>query len=143
MALNFPGNQKITSSIYHKVNIAYTYGKNIDFNQPLPEVPPLDIRYALGASFFRNKFHPEIMIRHALKQNRISNNYGESKTPAFTIADIKASYDFSDKIRLIGGVRNLFDEAYYEHLNRSVKGSNKAIYAPGRSFYLTLAISLM
>ena len=83
------------------------------------------------------------MIRHALKQNRISNNYGESKTPAFTIADIKASYDFSDKIRLIGGVRNLFDEAYYEHLNRSVKGSNKAIYAPGRSFYLNLAISLM
>ncbi|WP_461632567.1 TonB-dependent receptor domain-containing protein [Labilibaculum euxinus] len=135
--------QKITSSIYHKVNVAYTYGKNMDFNQPLPEIPPLDIRYALGASFCRNKFHPEIMIRHALKQNRISNNYGESKTPAFTIADIKASYDFSDKIKLIGGVRNLFDEAYYEHLNRSVKGSNKAIYAPGRSFYLTLAISLM
>jgi iron complex outermembrane receptor protein len=135
--------QKTATSIYHKINIAFTYGKNQDFNQPLPEIPPLDIRYALGASFCRNKFHPEIMIRHVLEQNRISSSYGESKTPVFTIADIKASYDFSDKISLIGGVRNLFDEAYYEHLNRSVKGTNKAIYAPGRSFYLTLSINLM
>ncbi|MFA9371575.1 MAG: TonB-dependent receptor domain-containing protein [Labilibaculum antarcticum] len=134
--------QKITSSIYHKANIAYTYAKNIDFNQPLPEIPPLDIRYALGASFCKNKFHPEIMIRHAIEQNRISSNYGESKTPAFTLADIKASYDFSDKISLVGGVRNLFDEAYYEHLNRSIKGSDQAIYAPGRSFYLTFSLNL-
>ena len=135
--------QKISSSIYHKLNIAYTYGKNKDVDTALPEIPPLDFRYALGGSFFKDKFHPEIMMRHALKQNRIASNYGESKTPSFTIATIKASYNFSETINLIGGVRNLFDEAYYEHLNRSVKGSNQAIYAPGRSFYLTLAINLM
>jgi len=135
--------QKISSSFYHKLNIAYTYGKNKDVNTALPEIPPLDFQYVLGGSFCKNKFHPEIVMRHALKQNRIASNFGESETPSFTIVAVKISYDFSDKISLIGGVRNLFDEAYYEHLNRSVKGSNQAIYAPGQNFHLTLAINLI
>jgi len=135
--------QKLSSSVYHKANIAYTYGKNKEVNQPLPEIPPLDFRYALGGLFCKRKFHPEIMIRHALKQNRTASSFGESKTPSFTVADLKASCFVSKQFRITGGVRNIFDEAFYEHLNRSVKGSNEAIYAPGRSFYLSLAINLM
>lgn len=135
-------NQSITNHLYHRLNLAYTYGKNKMINQPLPEIPPLDIRYSLGAHFCKQKFTPELMVRYAAKQDRISENYGETKTPDFTVLDFKASYLFSDNIQIIGGIRNLFDEAYYEHLNRSVKGSNQAIYAPGRSFYLTLSLNL-
>ncbi|WP_180335775.1 TonB-dependent receptor domain-containing protein [Labilibaculum filiforme] len=135
--------QKVSASIYHQLNIAYTYGKNKDANTALPEIPPMDLRYALGGTFCNGKFHPEITVRHALQQNRIASNFGESETPSFTIASIKASYNFSEKLSLMGGVRNVFDEAYYEHLNRSVVSSNQAIYAPGRSYYLTLTINLM
>jgi iron complex outermembrane receptor protein len=135
--------QKLNTSIYHKANIAYTYGKNKEENTALPEIPPLDFRYALGGTFFQKKFHPELILRHAFKQNRVASNFGESKTPSFTLVEAKASYDFSEKISLIGGVRNIFDEAYYEHLNRSVASSDLRIYAPGRSFYFTLAFQLM
>ncbi|MPQ48778.1 TonB-dependent receptor [Marinifilum sp. N1E240] len=135
-------NQTINSQFYHRINLAYTYGKNKDENQALPEIPPLDIRYAFGAHFCKNKFHPEINFRHALKQSRIAKSYGETETPDFSIVDLNASYFISDSFHLTGGVRNIFDEAYYEHLSRSVKGSDEAIYAPGRSLYITLGLNL-
>lgn len=135
-------NQSITNHLYHRLNLAYTYGKNKEINQPLPEIPPLDIRYSLGAHLCKQKFTPELMLRYAAKQGRIAENYGETETPDFTVLDFKASYLFSDHFQIIGGIRNLFDEAYYEHLSRSVKGSNQAIFAPGRSFYLTLSLNL-
>lgn len=135
-------NQSITKHLYHRLNLAYTYGKNKEINQPLPEIPPLDIRYSLGAHLCKQKFTPEFMLRYVAKQERIAENYGETETPDFTVLDLKASYLFSDHFQIIGGIRNLFDEAYYEHLSRSVKGSNQAIYAPGRSFYLTLSLNL-
>ncbi|PXX96061.1 TonB-dependent receptor [Marinifilum breve] len=135
-------NQSITNNLYHRLNLAYTYGKNKEINQPLPEIPPLDIRYSLGAHLCKQKFTPELMLRYAAKQGRIAENYGETETPDFTVLDFKASYLFSDHFQIIGGIRNLFDEAYYEHLSRSVKGSNQAIYAPGRSFHLTLSLNL-
>ncbi len=135
-------NQSITSYLYHKLNLAYTYGKNKEINQPLPEIPPLDIRYSLGAHLCKQKFTPELMLRYAAQQNRVAENYGETETPDFTVVDFKAKYQITDHFQIIGGIRNLFDEAYYEHLSRSVKGSNQAIYAPGRSFYLTLGLNL-
>jgi len=134
--------QKLCPVVYHKANVAYTYGKNKDRNQPLAEIPPLDLRYALGGHFFKEKFHTEFMLRHVIKQNRISSDFGETPSPAFSLLDFKASYSISDKMQVIAGVRNMFDEAYYEHLNRSVKGSQQSINAPGRSFYLTLSVGL-
>lgn len=139
--INF--NQSITNHLYHKINLAYTYGKNKEQNHALPEIPPMDIRYAFGGHFFKNKFQPEFTFRYALKQSRIARTYGETETPDFFIANFRASYFVSNHINLSGGLRNIFDKAYYEHLSRSVKGSNnQSIYAPGRSFYITLALSL-
>lgn len=139
--LNF--NQKLSTQFYHHAMLAYTYGKNKDVNQALPEIPPLDFRYHFGAYFCKNRFQPEIGFRHVLKQNRIAGDFGETKTPSFSVVEIKMSYSFSDQFHLKGGVRNLFDESYYEHLNRSVKGTNmERIFAPGRSFYITLSYQL-
>jgi len=135
--------QKISNQVYHKANIAYTYGKNKDRNQALPEIPPLDFRYALGGNFSKDKFHVELMFRHVIKQARVSYDYGETETPSFNLLGLKGSYSISKRTQFIAGIRNIFDEAYYEHLNRSVKGSQNAIYAPGRSFYLSLSISFL
>jgi len=136
-------NQNINSYVYHQVNVAYTYGKNKDRNQALPEIPPLDLSYRLGGNFLKDKFNAEFLMRHVIKQNRVASDYGETETPAFSLLDFKSSYQFNDHIQLRAGVRNIFDEAYYEHLNRSVKGSQEPIYTPGRSLYLTFSIDLL
>ncbi len=56
-------------------------------------------------------------------QNCISSDYGETKTLGFSQLDFKSTYSFNDRIQMIVGVRNITDQAYYEYLNRSAKGS--------------------
>jgi iron complex outermembrane receptor protein len=93
-------------------------------------------------TFFKNRLKPEFRLRHVLEQKRIAKSYGETQTPAFTLVDLSVNYQISKHIEFNASIHNLFDETYYEHLNRSVKGSLKPIYAPGRSTVLTLVAKL-
>jgi iron complex outermembrane recepter protein len=137
-------NQKIIGNVMHRLNLAYTYGKDLSENSPLPEIPPLDARYSVSAAFLSNSFQPEIAMRHVLKQNRVSNEYGESESGAFTLLDLIFMYKASSIINVIAGIQNLFDEAYYEHLNRSVKDATaKPIYAPGRNIFASINLNFM
>ena len=76
-----------------------------------------------------------------LAQNRVSEEFGETVTPAFSLVDLKLAYQFSEGFRLSAGVNNLLDEAYYEHLNRSVRGTNAPIPARGRNGYVSLNVT--
>lgn len=136
-------NQQLFYSLTHQLSVAYTYGKDNVRDEPLPEIAPLDLRYKLQGSYFENKIRPEITFRHVLKQNRISQVYGETKTPQFSIIDFTLRYKYSSIISLTFGIQNLLDEAYYEHLSRKLRGMERSIYAPGRNLYLSLSLDLM
>ena len=84
-----------------------------------------------------------LTYRYVMQQERISKVYGESNTPAFSVVDLGITYQLLENISTTIGVKNLLDEAYYEHLNRSVKGTNGAIYAPGRNIYFSIALDMM
>ncbi len=130
--------QQLPGRLQHRLSIAYTYGKNKDTNEALPEIAPMDIRYQLSGNYFDNRFRPEISFRHVWKQERIAESFGETTTPAFSLVDVSLNYRISKHLEANVAVNNLLDESYYEHLTRSVKGTNKAIYAPGRSAIFTL-----
>lgn len=125
------------------VAMAYTYGKDLDHDEPLPEIAPLDMRIGLSGHFIRNALRPEIVLRHVIKQEQVAESYGETVTPGFSTFDLKLTYDISRILHIAGGVRNLFDVAYYEHLSRSVRdASERPIYAPGRNLFLTFSLDL-
>ncbi len=134
--------QQLPAHLQHRLSMAYTYGKNDDSGEALPEIPPMDFRYLLSGHYLNGKLHPELSLRHVLKQNRIVGSFGETKTPAFTLVDVSVNYALNQHLELTATAHNMFDETYYEHLTRSVKGSSQAIYAPGRSFVLTLVAKL-
>jgi len=136
--------QVISQMLKHDLSIVYTYGINKKLDEPLPEIPPLEIDYSLTANFFQNRLLPEITYRRAFKQDRIAVSYGETKTPAFNVFDVKLIWKVSKIITATGGIHNIFDTAYYEHLARSVRGPNvRPIYSPGRSYYFTLTINFL
>lgn len=139
----FSWNQHYTDQLHQLVELAYTYGKNKDTGEALPEIPPMELRYRLSGSFFQQKLHAEAIYRHSFKQDRIALSYGENETPAFDVVDLRTSYQFTGKIALRAGVNNLLDEAYYEHLSRNISGSNRPLYSPGRSFYVSLAFNFL
>jgi len=134
--------QQLPASLNHRLSIAYTHGKNADTGEALPEIPPLDMRYTLSGNYLKNNLKPQISFRHVLKQERIAESFGETTTPAFSLVDVRINYALSSHFELNAAVTNLFNEHYYEHLTRSVKGSHNAIYAPGRSFIFTVVAKL-
>lgn len=130
--------QQLTSHFKQNLGIAYTYAKDVERNSPLPEIAPLDITYAISGLFANNKLQTIFTLRHVAKQDRIASIFGETPTPSFTLVNLSAGYQISDKIRVDGGINNLLDTNYYEHLSRSVRGNNTPIFAPGRNTYINL-----
>ena len=126
------------------MSLAYTYAQDLEREEPLPEIAPLDMRYRLSGSYLKNKLRPEVALRHVIKQDRISSEFGETVTPAFTILDVSVAYQFNKVFSMSTGVQNVFDQAYYEHLSRSVKGTmSQPIYNPGRNFFISVNMSFM
>lgn len=131
--------QQLPFGLQQTVALAYTYGQDLDRDEPLPEIAPFDLRYVLSGSYLKNKLKPEATLRHVTGQDRISQEFGETNTPSFTLLDVKVGYAFTDQLSANIGINNLFDENYYEHLNRSVRGSNSPIFAPGRNFLVNVS----
>ncbi len=136
--------QVLFKGLQHQLNIAYTYGQDLERNEPLPEIAPLDLRYTLSGSYLQNKLHPEVMFRYVAGQGRTSDEFGETVTPSFITVDARVSYEINRLLNVTLGVQNIFDEAYYEHLNRSVRGNQpQPIFAPGRNMFMSLNLKLM
>lgn len=135
---------KFARVLSHDFTVFYTYGENKVLDEPLAEIPPLEFKYSLMGSFMNDKLQPEIILRRVCKQDRIATSYGETETPKFMTVDAKATWSINKLLMLTGGVQNIFDEAYYEHLSRSVRNTEKRpIYSPGRSFYATLTLNFL
>jgi iron complex outermembrane recepter protein len=110
-------------------------------NDPLPEIPPLEANLKLNYRFFNKRLNTQLLLKAVARQNRISAAYDEIKTPGFFIAGATANYKLNTYLRFAAGINNIFDVAYYEHLNRRIIGSSAPLYEPGRSFYLNVILN--
>ncbi|TFV97158.1 TonB-dependent receptor [Algoriphagus kandeliae] len=137
--LEFSFHQKISSRFSHSLDLAYTYAQDLERDAPLPEVAPLDVRYRWMGQFLDGKLHSGLSLRMVSQQNRVSEAFGEAVTPGFTLIDWDISYPLGDKFFIKGGVQNLLDKAYYEHLSRPIGSDKMPMYAPGRNFFLMVS----
>ncbi len=106
----------------------FTYGK-INNATALPLIPPL--KNFLAVKFEKKNFFAQVECENALAQNRINAEYGEKKTPSFTVFHLKTgcTLHFSEKQVFLGfNISNLSNRTYYEHLDWG------KIYRPGRNF---------
>jgi iron complex outermembrane receptor protein len=133
--------QELNMGLQHQAGLAFTYAQDLERDEPLPEVAPLDFRYNLKGGYLRGKLQPEITFRYVSPQSRVSGEFGESVTPSFALLGVKLASQLTEKIRLSAGISNLLNENYYEHLSRSVRGTADPIFAPGRCFNGSIALS--
>lgn len=126
---------RITDFFHHQLAAAYTYAKDLEQDRPLPEIPPLELNYEIGANLMDGRMQPSVHIRHAFKQERIAENFSETNTPSFTVINLSVGFNILKNWDIRIAANNLLDEAYYEHLNRIPPGPmGRPIYEPGRSF---------
>jgi len=134
---------QLTNSWSAGINSSYTLAEYTDTGDAVAEIPPLETTFLINGSVMANKIFPELSIRRVFPQPRYNEEFGESRTPGFWLADVTFSSDILDGFTLSGGVRNLFDEDYYEHLNRQFNPmenpSGGYLPEPGRRFFAELS----
>jgi iron complex outermembrane receptor protein len=117
-------------------------GSKMVNNDPLGEIPPMNMNLAFSYKLYDSKLVPALNFRYSAAQNNISTAMQELTTPSFSLLDISLKYKHNENLTVVGGINNVFDKAYYEHLNRRVLGTDSRIYEPGRVFYVNLIFNI-
>lgn len=102
---------------------------------PLPLIPPFRHVSSLKKTFHNWWVQGEVEAASA--QRRVRTDAGEQETPGFAIAHLRAGYKLEGERlvwRLSGGVENLTNTYYHEHLDWG------GIPRPGRNFYAMLSL---
>lgn len=132
------------SASYVKGTIFDPYIKleKMDGKDALSEIPPFEVKADFFYKMMKSKLIPHLSFRIVSAQNYVSVVSDESKTPGFVLAGFGLNYNPNKVLSLSGGVRNLFDKPYFEHLNRRIIGSRANFYEPGRVWYIRMNIKL-
>lgn len=102
---------------------------------PLPLISPLKSNLSLRFSHGAYQIQAENEISAA--QNRINTEFGESSTKSYSIVNLRGNYSFKWQkynLEFSGGAENLFNKAYYEHLDWG------KLLRPGRNIYGMLSM---
>ncbi|WP_083750201.1 TonB-dependent receptor [Rhodohalobacter halophilus] len=125
-------------------NSSYTYAEYTDSGEAVAEIPPLETTLQLNGSMLSGKIFPVLNIRRVFPQTRYNEEFGENRSPGFWLTDITFASPLINGVTLSGGVRNLFDENYYEHLNRQFNTmenpSGGYLPEPGQRFFAEVSI---
>jgi iron complex outermembrane receptor protein len=119
-------------------NVSYTWAENLDWDEPLPEIPPFQA--IAGLKYERGRYAVDIRSRMVSEQNRIADSFDESTTPGFTTLDLRTQFMPLEGLTAGFAVLNILNTNYYEHLSRGYRNmpENGVIYEVGRqvSVYL-------
>lgn len=135
---------QLTETWKTDASLAYSWGRNIDDHQPLPQIPPLEAR--LGLTWEHGDWSSTGLLRLVSSQHRVAINEGNvvgkdfDSSAGFAIFSANAAYRLNKSVKLSAGVDNLFDKAYSEHLNLAGNSSfgysaNTSVNEPGRTFW--------
>jgi iron complex outermembrane receptor protein len=117
------------------VSMMYVEGFDHFIDRPLPQIYPLQSRAGLRWEdpSDDNIWGLEWGFRFVARQNRAgflrdnldndpSSVVVEQVTPGFVTSYLRGYYNLSERLHLVGGVDNLFDRSYLEHLNLRLQG---------------------
>lgn len=109
----------------------FTYGRDSK-GEILPQLPPLKLTSTFTIKGKSWDLSPE--ITGAIRKDEVRKTYGEQSTPAWMIANLRASYYLNKKTNWVfqAGIENIFNDYYYEFLDWG------QIPRPGRNFYLNV-----
>jgi len=113
-------------------------------NDPLPEIPAMSTSAWILYKIPSLNLIPRLNLEYTLPQKSVSVANYEESTPDYFIINASIRYSYKKWAVVNIGVNNLFNQAYYNHLNRRVISSNPAekikLYEPGRSLYANITL---
>ena len=125
---------KITNHFSFKANASYTRATDIDSNTFLPQIPPLHGYLSLNYQS-KKQFNVSFSSLWAAPQNEVSSTEIGTEGHVIFNFDIHSEKNTlkNSYLQLFGGVDNIFDTAYFNHLS-TTRGILRL--EPGRNIYL-------
>ncbi len=111
-------------------SITWLYGKDLENDEPMRRIPPLNGKLALRYS--KSRLFAEAEFLFASKQDRLSSGdiddhrIPDGGTPGWSIVNLKAGYSWN-KISLHTGLQNIFNQAYRIH-GSGVDGFGRSVW---------------
>jgi outer membrane receptor protein involved in Fe transport len=104
--------------------------------EPLPGILPLESRVGLRLhdSADEPDWAAEFSVRMVNQQNRVATSLLETPTAGFATCDLRGYWRPWEKLLLVAGVENVFDQNYREHLDFRAPNGNDVLQ-PGVNFY--------
>jgi iron complex outermembrane recepter protein len=121
------------------MNGSYLYGQDTKLDDPAIGVTPLSGSLSLRYEEPQGRFYLEALGNAVAKQSRVSTKRNEGVTPGHKTADVRGGFGFANGVTLRGGVLNVFDAYYWDHLNARNPFTGMPVPEPGRVFFVNLA----
>jgi len=142
----------LTRNFSLRANVWWNYGENTSDDRPLYGIRPLettliaDWHDRLGAV---GTWNAAARLRAVAKQDRADadpatgSGYDPAATDGFTVLDLFAGVQFSDRVGVQVGLDNVLDRRYAEHVSyRTTDDTNLGlVYAPGRFAWLRVVVN--
>ena len=128
-------NYQATDNLRFNSDVSYTYAQNKDFNEPLPQIQPMTAN--VNGIYEKDNYWFKLNAHFVARQDRVSTSFMEKESPSYALFDLSTGFKPTKNLSIGASVLNIFDKAYYNHLNFSYKNSNTLsgkIYEPGRNF---------
>lgn len=141
-ALMYGGELMANVNVWKGLNVygnwAYTIGENVSMDEPLAEIPPMEIN--AGLNYLAKKWSAKLNARFVSAQDRVSVSFKESTSSAFNVFDFSAHYNVWKGFNLVLNIENILDENYVEHLSRAYNNQtvDGVYFEPGRNFIMGL-----
>ena len=125
--------------------LTYVRGKRRDINDNLYRITPL--RASAGLTYKRAIWSATLEGVANAAQNKVSSTNGESKTPGYAVMNLHGQWQITDGAVLTGGIENIFDRLYRQHLagfNRVVDSNvpiGVRLPGAGRNFFMRLSFT--
>ncbi len=129
------GVARLAKGLEFAAGAAWTRGQNLETGEPMHLIPPLTS--SLSVRLDRARWWSEVEARMALPQNRVARiAVDEDGTDGYFVVNLRGSVEASSGMEVRGGLENLFDAFYHEHL------SFGNLPSEGRNLYLAFSVSL-
>ena len=138
---------RIASNLTADAALAYVHGNNDTDHKPLAQQPPLEARF--GLTYTNRGVSVGALSRLVGPQDRYDKGSGNivvngmdlGRTAGFAVFSLNGGYRIKRILLITGGVDNILDKAYAEHLSKSgamIPGFAQMlrINEPGRTFWL-------
>lgn len=115
---------------------SYLRGQDDLLDEPALGVTPIHGSLGLRYEEAQGRFYVEGVVNGTGEQDRVSASRGELISDGYVTADLRAGFGLPNGVTLRGGVLNIADEHYHNHLNAKNPFTGVPVPEPGRVFFI-------